>query len=253
MVMSLHRLVAEFDAVGEAYERGRPSYPQAAIDLLAAELGLGPGRDAVDLAAGTGKLTRLLLETGARVVAVEPVGGMRRVVRTVLPAVPVLDSTAERIPLPGAAADAVLVGQAFHWFDAAAALAEIARVLRPGGGLALLFNARDEAHGWLGEVTRLLDVHERGAPRHRTRSGRPAFDASRDFAPLRSRRFPYRHRSTLTGQRDRFASVSFVAALPAAERDALLDEIDAVMAPHAERDGGLTVPYQTDVFWTTRT
>jgi hypothetical protein len=96
-------------------------------------------------------------------------------------------------------------------------------------------------------------VHEGGAPRHRTRSWRPAFDASQAFAPLRSRRFPYRHRSTLAGQRDRFASVSFVAALPPAERDTLLDEIDALMAPHADPDGGLTVPYQTDVFWTTRT
>ena len=121
-----------------AYERGRPGYPRAAVDFLA-RLRLGPGRTVVDLAAGTGKLTRLLLATGAEVVAVEPVAEMR----AALPAgARTVDGTAEAMPLTTASADAVAVAQAFHWFDGDAALAEIHRVLRPGGALALVWNRR---------------------------------------------------------------------------------------------------------------
>ena len=99
--------------------------------LLVDALAIGPGRDVLDLAAGTGKLTRLLVPTGAHVVAVEPVPAMR----ALLTDVDALDGTAEAIPLPDASVDAVTVGQAFHWFDPPTALAEIDRVLRPGGRL----------------------------------------------------------------------------------------------------------------------
>ena len=122
-----------------AYERGRPGYPPAAVDFLAARLRLGPGRTVVDLAAGTGKLTRPLLATGAQVVAVEPVAEMR----AALPAgARAVDGTAEAMPLSAGSADAVAVAQAFHWFDGDAALAEIHRVLRPGCSLALVWNRR---------------------------------------------------------------------------------------------------------------
>ena len=117
----LHPAAARGFAVSAgAYERGRPEYPLAAIEYLRDRLRLAPGRTVLDLAAGTGKLTRPLLAGGAEVVAVEPVVEMRAAVpheaRT-------LDGTAEAIPLPGASADAVTVAQAFHWFDGDAALA----------------------------------------------------------------------------------------------------------------------------------
>jgi SAM-dependent methyltransferase len=139
-----------FARAAAAYERGRPGYPSAAVDFLAARLRLGPGRRVVDLAAGTGTLARSLPATGAEVIAVEPVAEMR----AALPArARAVDGTAE------ASADAVAVAQAFHWFDGDAALAEIHRVLRPGGALALVWNRRrtDDSQN-LDRIEELLDL-----------------------------------------------------------------------------------------------
>src|SRR5690349_24104856 len=129
--MSIHRAASTgFALSAAAYERGRPGYPPAALAWLSERLRLGSGRAVVDLAAGTGKLTRPLADTGAEVVAVEPVAEMRA--RIGPAAARAHDGTAEAMPLPDASADAVTVGQAFHWFDGPVALAEIHRVLRPG-------------------------------------------------------------------------------------------------------------------------
>ena len=124
-----------FGSAAAEYERVRPDWPPAAVDRAAALLGLEQDAEVVDLAAGTGKLTRLVAERFDRVVAVEPDDRMRALLDVEAHA-----GTAERMPLPTGSADAVFVGDAFHWFDAPAALAEIARVLRPRGGLVLLWN-----------------------------------------------------------------------------------------------------------------
>jgi ubiquinone/menaquinone biosynthesis C-methylase UbiE len=134
MLASDRHQARSFDRVAGAYRRARPSYPAAAVEWA---LEAAPGRRVVDLAAGTGKLTEVLVAAGADVVAVEPLANMRAELERALPSVRALDGSAERIPLPGGSADAVLVGQAFHWFDGPAALAEIARVLVPGGALGL--------------------------------------------------------------------------------------------------------------------
>ncbi len=124
------------------YERARPGYAPKAVAFLVERLDLRPGRVVVDLGAGTGKLARQLLPSGARVLAVEPV----RELRELIPAgIEVLDGTAEAIPLPDDSIDAITVAQAFHWFDEDAALGEMQRVLRPGGALALVSNRRDES------------------------------------------------------------------------------------------------------------
>jgi SAM-dependent methyltransferase len=144
-----------FGDVAEAYQQARPTYPQSAVEWV---LAAAPGRDVLDLAAGTGKLTRVILETGAAVVAVEPLDGMRAQLEHAYPAVPAYAGSAEQIPLEAASVDAVLVGQAFHWFDTDRALAEIDRVLRPGGVLGLLWNIRDDSIGWVAELSGSLAV-----------------------------------------------------------------------------------------------
>lgn len=251
--MEVHHFAAQgFELAGAAYERGRPSYPRDAVELLCVELGIGPGRDVLDLAAGTGKLTRLLIPSGARLVAVEPVAGMRQVLAEVLPDLRVLDGTAEALPLGDASVDAVVVGQAFHWFDGHRALAEIARVLRPGGGLGLIWNVRGESVGWAAELSVLLDRHAGDAPRYRNMAWRTAFDATGEFAPLRKRRFRYEPAGTVEAMRDRIASISFIACLPGPEREVFLDEVTAVLAANADPDGRIAVPYRTHVFWTER-
>lgn len=140
MTREPHPAAPSFALVAAAYERARPGYAAGAVELLARELDLRPGRTVLDLGAGTGKLARQLVATGARVVAVEPLDELRAFVP---PGIEAHAGTAEAIPLPDASVDAVVVAQAFHWFDEAAALAEIRRVLRPGGRLALVSNRRE--------------------------------------------------------------------------------------------------------------
>jgi SAM-dependent methyltransferase len=142
-----------FGSVADVYEANRPPYVGAAVDWIASRL---PLRDVLDLAAGTGKLTRQLVDRGAHVVAVEPDPDMRATFERVLPGVPILDGRAEAIPLDGGAVDVVAVGQAFHWFEPGEALAEMRRVTRPGGGFALLWNLWGEEDPVLSQVQRVF-------------------------------------------------------------------------------------------------
>jgi ubiquinone/menaquinone biosynthesis C-methylase UbiE len=150
------RYARSFDGVAAQYERARPEYADEAVDWIVEELELEPGSRVLDLAAGTGKLTRQLLRRGLDVVAVEPSDEMRAELVRVLPEVEALAGTAEAIPLPDASVDAVTVGQAFHWFDAKAALAEMRRVLKPHSGIALLWNRWDEEDPLLSQIDALL-------------------------------------------------------------------------------------------------
>jgi ubiquinone/menaquinone biosynthesis C-methylase UbiE len=142
---------SRFGDVADRYERARPLYPDAALTYLAARCALRKGTPVVDLGAGTGKLTRQLATLAVHLVAVEPSPGMRAQLAANVPDVEVVDGTAEEIPMPDASVDVVTAGQAFHWFQTGAALDEIARVLRPGGWLALIWNERPES-GWAAEV-----------------------------------------------------------------------------------------------------
>ncbi len=240
-----------FGRSADAYERGRPGYPDAAVAVLVRELRLGPGTTVVDVGAGTGKLTRRLVPTGAEVVAVEPVTGMRDRLVAAVPQARALDGTAEALPLPDAAAGAVVAGQAFHWFASHAALAEFARVLGPGGRLGLVWNSRADT-GAAGEISALLAEHQGDVPRYRTGGWQRAFDHQPWFGPLGHAAVDHEHTLPLDATVDRFASISFVAAMPDAPRAALLARIRAVLERIADPDGTVTTPYRTDVWWADR-
>jgi ubiquinone/menaquinone biosynthesis C-methylase UbiE len=160
-MMALHPLAAKFAGVAGEYERGRPDYPPAAVGALAAELGLAPGARVLDLAAGTGKLTRALAAHGLDVVAVEPQEPLRALLAG-SGANEVLEGIAERIPLADASVDAITVADGFHWFDREKALPEMRRVLRPGGGLALVSTAPDWGETSWGEAAGDLISSSRG-------------------------------------------------------------------------------------------
>jgi SAM-dependent methyltransferase len=170
-VSGVHRVAATGFAISaEAYESGRPGYPPGALEPLA----LSDDLVVLDLAAGSGKLTRLLAASGAEVIAVEPVAEMRALLP---PGVQALDGTAERIPVRDAAVDLVTVAQAFHWFDGDAALAEIHRVLRAGARLALLWNRRVEDAPINRAIDELVDPYRQDTPTHRGEACAPPSSA----------------------------------------------------------------------------
>ncbi|MDP9255778.1 MAG: class I SAM-dependent methyltransferase, partial [Actinomycetota bacterium] len=214
MRSDIHRAAAVgFDRAAQAYELGRAGYPAAAVETILAVAGAAPGRTLLELGAGTGKLTRDLVGSGARVLALEPVAGMREVLAQNAPQAQTLDAVAEAIPLAEASVDAVIAAQSFHWFDPEAATAEVARVLRPGGAVALIWNRRDERVAWVRELSRILDGHAGDAPRYRTGLWRRGFDASPAFAPLELQTWPHRGDEGRDVLLSRVASISFVAAL----------------------------------------
>jgi len=244
-----------FHREAEVYERSRPSYPPEAVAWLVDNLGIGPGRVVVDLAAGTGKMTRLLVPAGAALVAVDPVAGMRDVLRRLLPAVPTVAGNAEALPFRGSTLDAVCVAQAFHWFDADRAFAELARTLRPGGRVGLIWNARDRAEDWVDQVWAIMDRVEKRAPWRDHEHARDArLRGHAGFGALHETTFRHEQHVTPAGVVERIQGVSHVAVLPAADRERVLDEVRTVLATHPDtRDrDNLRIPYRVDCYWLER-
>jgi SAM-dependent methyltransferase len=243
-----------FQAGAAAYERGRPGYPPEAVEILVRELGLGPGRTVVDLAAGTGKLTRMLTPTGALLVAVEPVDAMRRTFADLLPGVPIVAAAAEAMPFAMGSVEAVTVGQAFHWFDARAAARDIGRILKADGRLGMVWNVRDETVDWVAGLTELIDPYQGDAPRFRTGAWRAAFEPGSPFRPLHEAHVRYEQSTTPEEIVERFASISFIAALPEDAHREVRARVRDLLATHPdtrERDT-LSMPHRTDVYWCER-
>ena len=251
----IHQAAATgFQASAETYERARPGYSEAAVAQLAAGLHLSSGDRVVDVGAGTGKLTRALCEHGLSVLAVEPVEAMRGIFASVLPGVPLMAATAERLPLRRASVAAVAVGQAFHWFNASAALAETHRVLRPGGRLGMVWNVRDESVEWVAALTRLIDSHVGTGPTFRSGAWQRAFNDTPLFGPLQRATFPNEQRVDVEGVLARVASISYIAALPEADRRRVADQVRVLLAGHPDTAGRdqLVIRHHTDVFWCDR-
>jgi len=217
---------------GEVYEQGRPDYPPALTALLSEQLALGPGRRVLDVAAGTGKLTRRLLSTGADIIAAEPIEGMRAVLGRMVPAAQAVGATAEDLPLAGESLDGVTVAQAFHWFDVPRAAAEFRRVLRPGRRLAVIHNRRDDRVAWVARITEILGRYERLAPQPAsTRRWLEELQGADEFEGWQEFDLPHAQRFASLADFDaRFLSISSVILLDAAPKRELLAELHEAAA-----------------------
>lgn len=248
----IHRAAsAGFSAKADDYVRGRPDYPDAIVEWLRDRLGLQSGTTAVDLGAGTGKFTRYLLQTGAHVIAVEPVKEMRAKIVAALPDADAHEGTATSIPLPDGSVDAVTCAQAFHWFATQDALREIHRVLKPHGKLGLIWNIRDESVDWIAALTQIITPYEGDAPRFAKGTWRDAFPFP-GFTDLREDRFTHAH---IGSPEDvivnRIRSTSFIAALPPDEEAKVVAKLRALIAATPELAGKseVSVPYSTVAYW----
>jgi SAM-dependent methyltransferase len=237
----------------EDYERGRPGWPPAVVDIPR----LSPSAKVLELAAGTGKLTRLLVTTFGEVVAVEPAEAMRRLLVKRCPEAEVLTGSAEEIPLPDVSVDAVFVAEAFNHFDGERAVAEIARVLRPRGALVLMWNLPagpwepsivtverllDERIGRLGELS--YDPLDLGGSKYTSRRWRLAFAAS-PFEELQEARLPNPQTVDRDGLVAFLASMGWIADLPDSDRLPLLDRAKSLLAAPGYRRS-----WETHVHWT---
>ncbi len=218
-------VIDAFGRCAKEYVSGRPEYPDAVLaDLPRADV-------IVELGAGTGKFTRLLAGTGARIVAVEPQPAMAAHIPRAAN-VEVVGGTAEQIPLADASADLVCCATAFHWFDYARATAEILRIARPGAHLGLVWNVRDRRVPWVGDVDRMTDAYRSCPVRHAARHRQILDDAS--FELVRESAYPFEHRMPVGGIVDRVLSTSFIAALPEGEQEAVREKVLAIIAAHPE-------------------
>jgi SAM-dependent methyltransferase len=233
-----------FDRAAAEYERGRPGYPVALLDLLP----LGPGAEVLDLAAGTGKLTRVLVERYRTVFAVEPLDGMRAILERVVPAARSIAGTAQAIPLPDASVDGVFVATALHWFSTDEALAEIARVLRPGGVLAAVWNKVSDPAPLPEAYVEYLRALEPESPFH-SGEGHPWTEPLRR-GPFRDEQeavVEHEQVQTHAGVLDFVRSTSLVAHRPADERGRIMRDLDALLPP-----GPFTFRMSAGINWAVR-
>jgi len=234
-----------FQQGADAYERGRPGYPPEAVRWLWRELGLGPGRTVLDVAAGTGKLTRELVPSSATVIAVEPVPGMRAVLEQVVPEARALSGAAEALPVGDASVDAITVAQAFHWFDGQAAVAEFHRVLRPRGRFGLIWNRRLVDEPIHRAVREIIEPYHRDSPSHYRGEWRRAVVDGGLFAAAGEIEVPSEQVLDAGEFVDRFSSISYIAALPDRDREMVVERLRAVAA---EAGSPIRLGYATEAY-----
>ncbi len=254
--MGIHEVAARgFDSAAALYEAARPGYPRLVIDRLIEGLSLTPDSLLVDVAAGTGKLTRLLAERDTNPIALEPVLGMRSELRRTAPEIPIVAAMAEALPFRTASIDAVTVAQAFHWFDNPTSHHQLARVIRPGGKLALLWNARDRQVAWVDAIWSIMDRIERHAPWRNHESARSANGRTiPGFSAFERSEFVHDHEVTREQVIQRIASVSHVAILPEKQHSAVLEEVASILDTNPDTRGKptLAITYRVDCFMAER-
>ena len=247
----MSEVARSFDDVAAAYDFGRPRYDDHAIDAIAAAAGGGPRL--LDVGAGTGRLSGPLLEKGFDVVAVEPLDAMRAILAGHIGADRALAGHAEELPLPDASVDGAVSSDAWHWFDGARAADELARVVRPGGGVVVCttyprwYGSDDAPDWWLDLVVVHTALPKGDHPALVSGWRRPdVFEGHPAFGELETREEPFVHHTDREGIVAHWASMSFVATLPSGQREDLLRELDALLI----RRGVDTVeiPYRAELW-----
>ncbi|HEJ9096017.1 class I SAM-dependent methyltransferase [Serratia odorifera] len=253
MTQSIHHAAATgYQSNADRYVKGRPGYPAEIADWLRNDIGLQAGKTVIDLGAGTGKFTPRLLDSGAEVIAVEPIAPMLDRLAAALPQVKTLAATADALPLADESVDAVVCAQSFHWFATPQALAEIQRILKPGGKLGLVWNSRDARVSWVRKLNQIVDRYQGDAPRFYTGEWRRLFPG-KGFAPLHEQAFMFGHHGAVEDVLyNRVRSTSFIAALPQAQQEQVIEQVRQLVAQQEELHGQekITVPYQTKAFVT---
>lgn len=233
------RRATSFGQHAGAYDRGRPDYPAEAVAWMLE----GVGSEVVDVGAGTGKLTRVVQATGRVVVAVDPDAAMLAALSSREPSIRTLVGTAERLPLADDSADAIVVGQAWHWVDVAPASQEAGRVLRPGGTLGLIWNIRDRSEPWVAEFAQMMessageDLVEGPGPR-----------VAEPFGELEAATFSWTRELSAEQLGELVSSRSSIIAASAADRAAILAEVHELAGRVSDGHGMLRMPYVTHVF-----
>ncbi|MFJ2550581.1 class I SAM-dependent methyltransferase [Microbacterium sp. NPDC087591] len=233
-----------FGAQAGSYEVGRPEYPFDAVAWMLERMPEGSRRIA-DVGAGTGKLTRALVAAPeAEVVALDPDPAMLAALRDAIPGVPTFVGSAERLPLPDASLDAVVLGQAWHWVEPAAGSVEIGRVVRTGGVLGLIWNIRDERQEW---VRRLTEIMHGSAAEEMLAAGDPVVDAP--FGPLEQELWEWMRPMTRAQLHSMATSRSYVITASADEKERIRRDMDALFDELGLDDSGvIELPYVTRAF-----
>jgi SAM-dependent methyltransferase len=244
--MSDPAVAESFARAAEHYERGRPGWPPEVADVAR----LPRTATVVDLGAGTGKLTRVLVEKFDKVIAVEPLAGMRELLDDLVPRAHALAGSAEDIPLANAAADGLFCAEAFHWFDGEPAVAEIARVLRPGGPLVLMWNIQsaptEPSIAPAAELVNERGHSERQIEKYESGAWRGVFQTA-PFEELQTATFDHVQTLDREGLLSHLLSMSWIAVLPADELDQLAGDVKPLLTADEYRR-----PFRSEVHWTRR-
>jgi SAM-dependent methyltransferase len=234
-------LAQSFGDVADAYDRGRPRYPEHVVEAIAEAAGGGPRL--LDVGAGTGRLSVPLFEAGYDVVAVEPLDGMRAILAAGIGGERALAGQSEALPLGDASVDGAVCSDAWHWFDGARAADELHRVLRPGGGVVVcvLQLVDGERPSWVPESEEVLrplwqSVHHpyrNGSKQHEGLDGHPGFE------PLEVRNLPFVHETDRQGILAHYQSMSAIASQEPARRAEVLAALDAILVRHGVESTGI--------------
>lgn len=238
---------AGYGAASEAYASARPSFPGDAVDWLLAGLGIRAGDEVVEIGAGTGKFSALLVERGVAVIAVEPVAAMRVRLEDLGGSIRPVDATAEQMPFEDGSVAALIASQSLHWADVELALTEFDRVLLPEGRVGLVWNFRDTSVPWQADLDALLTRLRGDAPHSRDGRWEQALVSS-VFQCAAKRSWTWSVRTDAAGVVQRVRSVSYVAALTEREQETVDGEVRDILSAHGLDEDAIAFPYVTEAF-----